>query len=67
VLAIGLFGGLLAMAVALIRASGIGLWLEAHGCSVAILQPGSGIPYALAIVAGGLVMLPESPLLNGAI
>lgn len=45
------------------RAAGLGLLLEARGIRISSLQSGTGVPYGVAIAAGGLLMLPSVPLL----
>lgn len=63
-LAIGVIGGLVAVVWLVLRRSGMHLLLETHGMPTASLQSGVGIPYAVAIAAGCLLLLPDLPLLR---
>jgi prepilin peptidase CpaA len=59
VLAIGIAGGILALACLALRRMDVGPLLEARGWRAASLARGMGIPYAVAIAAGCGLLAPK--------
>jgi prepilin peptidase CpaA len=62
-LAIGIIGGIVAIGCLVLRGLGAGFFLESRGVPAVALEAGKGIPYAIAIAAGCLLLLPELPVI----
>lgn len=58
-LATGLFGGGVALAIIAGRRLGAGVMMAAFGMPLASLEEGNGAPYAVAIAAAGWFLLPQ--------
>lgn len=63
-LAAALAGGALALVLMQMRSELLRPWLERGPAWIGRLATGPDAPYGLAIAVGGLVMLPQSPLLT---
>jgi prepilin peptidase CpaA len=61
-LAVGIAGGVLAVVLALLRSTPVRALLDRLSWAHEIVRPGAGVPYGIAIAAGGLIVLPATHL-----
>jgi prepilin peptidase CpaA len=62
-LLIAIFGGVLAVAILMLRRTGLDVWLRVHGYDSVVLEQNKGIPYGVAIATGFTFLILQRPTL----